>query len=107
MEKLDLVIITIIMEFKCAIVICKNGNISAQFLLGEPGKEQVLASNTNTAFCSCAQHVVSSTYKLVSDVSRNLKHISDFIKLSIDNLLKLDSLPICSGSKDMDVYLET
>lgn len=36
MEKLGLIIIT--KEFKCASVRGKNGNISAQFLLGESGK---------------------------------------------------------------------
>lgn len=104
MEKLILVIIT--MEFKCASVRRENGDISALFLLGISGKEQVPGRNTNTPFCSYAQHVVSSTYRSVSDVSRNLKHLSDCIKITVDNLLKLYSLPFCSGSKGMDVYLE-
>lgn len=52
MEKLGLIIIT--KEFKCASVRGKNGNISAQFLLGESGKVQVPARNANTPFCSYA-----------------------------------------------------
>lgn len=94
------------MEFKCASVRCENGDISAQFFLGESGKGQVPARNTKTRFCSYAQRVVSSTYRLVSDVSRNPKHLSGFIKITVDNLLKLYPLPICSGSKGMDVYRE-
>lgn len=104
MEKLNSVIIT--MEFKCASVRCENGDISARFHLGESGKKQEPARNTKTHFCSYAQRVVSSTYRLVSDPSRNPKHLSDFIKIAVDNLLKLYSLPICSGSKGMDAYLE-